>query len=445
MNTTLLNATNTQWINNTQPLTSSSSHNITNSTLFVNVTSGGSSTFSTSSSIAPSSSSVSVIATSTEVSAVPTSPSTASPPNTVLVLGITLGTICSLIALIACVLLCLRMHRKQKDHAELGHQRRASGIPQYDDTDSAYFDDGGGGGRMGHQYQDSTSSRAIIAGRARGGHRRGLFTGRSSGSNASTVFGRKKSQKQNGSPISFPGQEMNLKEQDMTLTLSNNAGPLTRNSSLTQNASLSRNASLTRNTSVNLGSVPDESRNYRSSGWSRYFSGSSAFGALGRMNSGRSAASRSSYGSRSHYVNSQTLDVEPRASTIISPLNIGRSSTGHQLKVIDDVSPVASSPSHYRPASGETVSSDGHEKTAWTPVAATNWAKNRPPSSVYTDSPQGSAFPRNSSYSTFNRDAQPRNIHVTDGTTEHTLEYEMDPMRPALADISWLKLGEPKL
>lgn len=140
----------------------------------------------------PSSSISSTTTPSVTASPVSTTSATAAAASTpasdpkvpVKILGAVLGSILGLAAIFVLILLLLRWRRKKRNHNELGHQRRSSGLP--DEKNTMDFMDRGlpptaSARQIYHQQQPSGgsfSSMAILMGRV--GHSRGDSKGKGS-------------------------------------------------------------------------------------------------------------------------------------------------------------------------------------------------------------------------------------------------------------------------
>ncbi|KAI9674734.1 MAG: hypothetical protein M1817_001638 [Caeruleum heppii] len=424
----------------------------------------------------------------TSASAAPTStPPTSAAPATappdrgrdraLTVLGATLGAIFGVALLLILALLFLKWRRRKRRHDEAGHQRRASGLTgekdrmSFADRGASFMSEAGGfvNRGFGHKHQDSTASATsmtIIAGTA-GGQKKGLFPKRTSKDIGKSPLGASR----------VPREPRGIEDPGVSFALTP-ASP----------ASPPR-----------AGMAPGRQR---SSGWSRYFSGNSATN-LVHMNSARSGHTARTVSDDDLNPNSTALGPRGSASASVQPLNYGRSSSGQELdrvaaatstlRQVAADAPGASKPGGLERGQSSSTgtsattpdefSSSGltasvNEETQWTPVARTDWAGNRVPSSVYTASPRGSstlpgaaggrqtstgslAFPRNSSATaSFMPRERDRESNVTTFPRggPGAGEYERDLVAPTTSstaagaagaaggtreqtDMSWLNLG----
>lgn len=354
------------------------------------------------------------------------------------ILGIVLGTVVA----VALVLLLLSFLRRwlmaRKQHAEAGHQRRSSGIPEKSDMD--FMDRGlpsmSSTRRFGHDPQTSQgsySSMAILMGRV--GHRRGSEKG-SQGSTSSSQFN-KKFKSTISKPISPPPQKTAAVISETTFS---QARP--RNSEAAQRESMRR-----------------------SSGWNRYWSGGSALNILGFGAGSRPTTYANTEGS-SHYseprVNSQyTQGTQPSA--VVPPLRLAG---GPELNRVVSGSPkISSSPygfpltkemsgqiersgsvsslSTFDPNDRADAFSSGipasiHEQPdSWLPFQGGWGAQGQQPrgSNAYTDSIYAPSDPRSSAAqaSQFMRDSRFPAPPVGGNKSGRTQEVN--------SDMSWLNLG----
>jgi hypothetical protein len=214
----------------------------------------------------------------------------------------------------------------------------------------------------------------------------------------------------------------------------------------------------------------DGSGKQRSSGWSRYFSGSSATN-LAQVESGRSTTythkSHSSHGSQTHLTHSRKQSQPLTASA--TPGNLTRADSGNVLKSFGTTRPnEVAVPANdglahqmVRQDSSSTLSSVSrddafssgipasvHDETSWSPMGRGEW-NGRATSSIYTDSNRGSVIPREDSY--FSRDSTatrlPRSGNLPPRGTSLAAN-NVDPNRDVGAashtDMSWLNLGSAR-
>ncbi|KAH6671385.1 hypothetical protein B0J14DRAFT_94200 [Halenospora varia] len=360
--------------------------------------------------------------------------SSSDPPVPVKILGAVLGSILGVALIFVALLFILRWRRKKRYYADLGHQRRSSGIPN--EKDGMDFADRGLPemsttrqipGHKPNESQGSFSSMAILMGRV--GHKRGASDANGSvGSDASSQFNKKYK-----TAISKPIPQENIMAAvtEVPREEAPPAAPVEDRSRppLTKPRGMSRVRGSTR----------------RSSGWNRYWSGGSSMNILGFG----SGSKRSTYEEGSERDSGSQYSVQHRsgitqASALPPPLKI----PGHpELNRVASASPtIANHSSDYpltREMSGQIersgsissfssytddrldafssgVPASVHEQNAWTPVDGQGWA--RQPSEAYTASV----------YTTL-----PRNTN----NLPQDLRFPNPPPSAPRNDMSWLNLG----
>jgi len=352
------------------------------------------------------------------------------------VLAAVLGTIAGVALILIALLICFRWRRKRKQHAEAGHQRRASGLPE--EKNAMDFADRGLPQMtttrqfQGHEpsaSQGSFSSMAILMGRV--GHNRGDEKG--NGSDASSHFN--KNYKGNISkPMPQEEPYLNATRDEKTVSFAEtgapgpsagpSAGPRPRGSTRGGRRGSTR----------------------RSSGWNRYWSGGSSLNILGF------GSKRTTYEGSDRSSEYSIHQMPSRNSAIVPPLKIG---DRPELNRVMSGSPTVAHPSSKFPLSGEmsgkiersgSISSlssfndDRHdafssgvpasvnEQNAWTPVGGGGGWNTR--ASNYSESVYATTLGRNTGNFDNNR------------TTRFPGAEPGVPQMPTqTADMSWLNLG----
>ncbi|RDL36761.1 Uncharacterized protein BP5553_06113 [Venustampulla echinocandica] len=391
---------------------------------------------STSNSISPASETGTPTSTaSTTTAAAAAAANKSDPPFPVKILGAVLGSILGVALILVAILFLLRCARKRREHADLGHQRRSSGIP--DEKDGMDFSDRGlppmssATHIRGHAQdpsQGSFSSMAIFMGRV--GHKRGDGNG-SVGSGSSSQFN-----KQYKTAISKPiPQESTLTPVKLEpVPYPEERMPATR-------APMSRVRGSTR----------------RSSGWNRYWSGGSSLNILGfgskratdYEDSERDSASNYSENHRSQVTQHSAfppplkLPGQPELNTVASrspTINPNHSSTypltramSGQIERANSFNSVSSYNDDRHDAFSSGIPASVHEQNTWTPVDKSDWSSGRDnTSSMYSESVYPPTHPRNTQVPT-----QDMRFPVPP-STQRTPRQQRD-------DMSWLNLGNEKI
>jgi len=275
-------------------------------------------------------------------SAIATSSKSTTKSDSMKVLGAVLGSVVGLALFLFAILLLLRHRRKRREHAELGHQRRASGLGQ-DEKDvaqvqrspnygSSFLDldtsSNFQGHKAGKESHSSFSSMAILMGKVgqSAGHKRGGLS-RNDGSNASSadsMFNKKYKNaisnpipQENGSgamngglpgalvkEVSFESDAASRTAQTTPTAPAGQAGPSTR-------------------TRASNGGRRGSTR--RSSGWNRYWSGGSgAMNILGLGSKRNTYSTSSDRSTNSQYSAEQRMPSQvPRLSALEIPPSSG--------------------------------------------------------------------------------------------------------------------------
>lgn len=377
--------------------------------------------FNPSSSVSPS---ASATASSPAQSTTAAAGDPSNPPFPLKILAAVLGSIVGVALILLATLLCLRWRRKQKQHTEAGHQRRASGVQ--DEKNSMDFADKGMPQMtttrqfQNHEQsasQGSYSSMAILMGRV--GHKRSNEKGNGSvGSTASSNFNKNyKGAISKPIPQEQPFRPAPVPDRDEKVVsfAEERQGPGPANPRPRGNTKGGRRGS-TR----------------RSSGWNRYWSAGSSLNILG-LGSKRTTYEESD--------RSSEYSMPSRASAIVPPLKIGDRPelnrvisgsptvahhatnfplTGESGKIVrsGSISSVSSYNDDRHDAFSSGVPASVNEQNTWTPVeGAAGWNMR---ASNYSESNYATTLGRNTS--TFNN------------SSTH-------PPPPKIADMSWLNLG----
>ena len=379
--------------------------------------------------------------------------------HTLKILGATLGAIFGIAAILMAVLLLLRCYRRRK---EAQRKQRSNGFPG-DPKDRLSFAD------QGASFMSEAGGSFGLGGD------RGLST--HSGRPMATTSG-----------PAAPDQGLYY-QQDRKVDNSlfnKSKGPLGP-TSRPQDVSGIKGISFAQSTErAPTSTVAARTQQRSDTGWSKYFSGNSATN-LVNIQSDRSTYLSQSQGSQSDYGDSRVQSSNPHGSAEVPPLSFGGQSLSHVHKGSPTLSHSASgtqsaglalsegmtahlsrqgsssslsSLNEPEDAFSSGISSSIHEETTWTPVGMHEY-EQRPPSSVYTDSPH----PRDTRIPSFpfpaarerERDRAsavtrwPPETSVTpfprrgDGVTVTNVEdYESRRLRPEEhSDMSWLNLGGP--
>lgn len=355
------------------------------------------------------------------------------PPFPAKILGAVLGSILGFALILVLVLFLIRCMRKRKEHADLGHQRRASGIP--DEKDGMDFSDRGlppmtsAAHVRGHAHdesQGSFSSMAIFMGRV--GHKRGDGSrgNGSVGSGTSSNFN-----KQYKTAISKP-----IPQEQLT-PVRLEAVPYPEERTPAPRTGMSRVRGSLR----------------RSSGWNRYWSGGSSLNILGfgskratdYENSVRDSASNYSENHKSqvtqHSALPQPLKIpgQPELNTVASrspTINPSHSSSypltramSGQIERANSINSVSSYNDDRHDAFSSGIPASVHEQNTWTPVDRSDWSGRDNTSSMYSESVYPPTHARNTAH----------DMHFpTPPTSQRTARQQRD-------DMSWLNLGNDKL
>jgi hypothetical protein len=378
----------------------------------------------------------------TASSAKPTSTSTAAPntnapPFPVKTLGAVLGSVAAVALILIALLILFRWRKKRRQYADVGHQRRSSGVPNeknsMDFADRGFPQMSSARQYLGHEPQTSQgsfSSMAILMGRY--GHKRGSDKGDGSmGSDSSSQFNKKYK-----TAISKPIPQ----EQPITMR----AGPARQEKGVSFAAGEEPVP-----TPKPRGSARGGKRGStrRSSGWNRYWSGGSAMNILG-FGSRRTTYEGSDRSSDSHYSDQRLPSQITQNSAVPMPLNLGERPP--ELNRVMSGSPTIAyqsgkfpltremSGTIERPGSASSVSSFNddrndafssgipasvHEQqSAWTPFEKSGWGTISTPSN-YSESVYATTFP-----------------HSTAPNFPPPPPPQRQPAQQS-SDMSWLNLG----
>lgn len=378
-------------------------------------------------------------------SAEPSSTGSPSPAFPVKILAAVLASILGAALILLVVLLLFRWRRRRRQHADAGHQRRASGIP--DEKNALEFSDRGlpqmssAMQFRNHEPQTSQgsfSSMAILMGRV-GGHKRGGEKGNGSvGSESSSQFNKKyKTAISNPIPQERPIHVLGGLSRPIR---DGRASPIAEE----------------RDTTPRPRGSPRGGRRgstRRSSGWNRYWSGGSALNIIGF------GSRRTTYGSDdsdSQYSDNRRPSQVTQTSAMVPPLKLGgppelnrvpsgsptvantsdnfpiSSGLSGQISRSGSISSISSfNDDDHRDAFSSGVPASVHEHTSWTPVDRHDWAGGRAPSTAYVDSMYATTLPRST---------------VTDFPRETRFPAPPSSQRPPaqqsnISDMSWLNLG----
>lgn len=358
----------------------------------------------------------------TPAPAAASAPSKSSLPSTT-VLGIVLGSIFGAAIILALILVCLKRRQRRQSFAEVGHARRASGIPEK----SLFFEDSAkasGGYFRGHTQQDSQNSFSSMA----------IFLGKGQ---KPTIQRKSSGEKRRVSSGSVYGK-------DIKQTISRPQPQMTTQPSfLNQTEKVVMPPEPAQPKPRSRPPVDTDSTLRRSSGWNRYWSGGSA-SILGLGGSNKSRPETEVSDESSHY---SDFFRRTQDSATVPPLQIpeGRPS----FHRVNSGSPTIS---QYEPRiregmSGQierpvsAVSSSGYSSgippsvtEAWDPtVPQKPWGSDRAPSSAYSSyTASDSFYPTGLAAPTANR--SPMGMGIS--------------KQPQLAvasmstDMSWLNLGD---
>lgn len=397
--------------------------------------------------------------------------------STTKILGIVLGTIGGIALLLALVLLLLRWHRKRREFAEAGHQRRSSGIPDDEKAPMEYSERGMAfRGHMPSESSNSFSSMAILMGKVNNS-KGGMISRRkgSNGSDSSSAFNRKyktaisKPILQDQQPTGMsPEPHHGYPEEKETGAVSFVPEPISQ-AGINSQASSSQQRPRGPNSSA-----PRRGSTRRSSGWNRYWSGGSALNVLG-FGSKRTTyegndlvsdrSSNYSQDVRSSQNARTTLGtIDTQHSAIPAPLVLGDPSVRMSLNRVPSGSPTIQqhnegglpSPLHQEmsgyisrhssvsSASSYTSRIDDYssgipegivdEQRSWDP---THWAGQGHQSAAYSESNYGPRTPMNTTYAQQVQDAR-----APGGADRSYKQLAVKDAKPTSAqDMSWLNLG----
>ncbi|KAI0100407.1 hypothetical protein GGR51DRAFT_355355 [Nemania sp. FL0031] len=336
-------------------------------------------TSTTSTSLTTSSATGAALTTSTpSTTAIATHSKSSLPPTTIL--GIALGSIFGVALLLALILLFLKRRQRRKSFIEVGHARRASGIPEKDFFHEDLAQASGGYFR-GHNQQDSQgsfSSMAIFLGKSQ----KPAILRKGSSDTKRISSGSMYNNKDIKHTISRPQPQMS-----------------TQPAFLTQPESVARPPESAQPIPRSRPAVDPDITMRRSSGWNRYWSGGST------SIIGFGGASKSRRDTEVSEESSRYSDVRrTQDSATVPPLQVsgdGRPS----FHFVNSGSPTVSqynpnttiglSGQIERPVSAvSAVSSSGYSSgippsvhEAWDPTVPTKpWGTDRAPSSAYTNS-----------------------------------------------------------
>ncbi|UNI14906.1 hypothetical protein JDV02_001485 [Purpureocillium takamizusanense] len=387
----IFNAKENGWMNVTALLGDNTQKAMTASTTTTS-TSSTTTAFSSTSTTPSTSTTMTSTATSSAAALPPTAPSTDSGPSSDAILGITLGTIAGFLALLGLILLLLRRHKKQRNHAENGqdgHSTSASPIEKEMLSSMKSPLPAKPHGQFRGHYpqasQDSHSSMAILMGRM---HKDKDKSGLSrKASNDSLRSSTSSLHKQFKSKISKPIPQVTnypaLAAQDDRGVAFDPAVPAPR--------------------PRNNRPVDPQDGTRRSSGWNRYWSGGSALQILGFGGQKRNTliSEPSSHYSEGTGTNNHASRVTQDSATV-PPLNFDRALEGRpSVNSVNSGSPVVAQYSSKLPAEGMTGTierpvspvSSGYSSgipesinDTWDPMEGRSWGADRAPSSAYTAS-----------------------------------------------------------
>lgn len=390
----MFDANENSWMNATDVFSNEKSFKI-KATASSTVSSTTATSTSISTSISSSISSSTTISSTTETTAASTSDAAVAPAsgskddhnglssNTIL--GITLGTILGFLAVLGLLVLLLRRRKRQQNHTEIGHARRASGLPAPDEKDPAGFTNDSfpprsPGHFRGHHpqlSQESYSSMAILMGRM-GQQKASLSRKPSNDTSRSSVSSLHKQFK---STISKPIPQASTQDDRGVAFAPTTAAPRPR--------------------PRNGGAEPPPDGMRRSSGWNRYWSGGSAlqilgFGGSKRNTVGSEQSSRYSEGNShnpritqdSATVPPLNFDGRPEVNSVVSGSPVVAQQHNKMLHTegmsgkIEVDRPVSKASSGYSSGIPESVSE------AWNPAVEGSkpWGTDRAPSSAYAPS-----------------------------------------------------------
>jgi len=347
-------------------------------------------------------------------------------------LGAVLGSFIGIALILIGVLIFFRWRRRRRDHAEAGHQRRASGLPDeknpmdFMERHSPQMSSARQVFKSHEQQssQGSFSSMAILMGRV--GHRRGSTRGNEGhGSDSSSQFN-----KNYKTAISNPIPQEQL-PYEATAGFPRDA----------KEVSFGQGVAVPRPRTSKTGR---RGSMRRSSGWNRYWSGGSAMNYLGFGGGSRRTTFEGSDAS-SEYSEPRIPSQGP--STIIPPLKIpGQpelykvSSGSPTIATNSSQYPIGREMSGYIERSGSVSSSSSfdtrhdafssgvpesvNDHDSW-PAGRQDWAPGRP-SNAYTESVYTSGQPR-STVGNFPFPTPP--------------QTQRAPQPPVSTDMSWLNLG----
>ncbi|KAI1821751.1 hypothetical protein F4861DRAFT_444061 [Xylaria intraflava] len=339
------------------------------------------------------------------------------------VLGITLGSVFGAIILVALVILLMKCRQRKRTHAEAGHARRASGMPQQDvshedlpPVSSGYL--------RGHGHQNSQGSLSSLA----------IFgnplkpTLRKGSSERKRMSGGSAYSKEMKYTISRPQPQPQMSTQPAFLTRTGQAPlppqpvqPKPRTRQAVDSIAVAR----------------------RSSGWNRYWSGgsSSIMGISGNRKS--RPETEISYES-SQYSDTHRLTQD---SATVPPLYVpveGRPSMHH-------VSAGSPTISHYTPTASEGLSGRIEERPV-SPVSASSGYSSGITSSVHENwdatapkKPWGSDRAPSSAYSsgTVHEGLYPAGLGVPPLSRGISRQPQLE-VASMSTDMSWLNLGDNK-
>lgn len=381
----IFNASTNSWTNATEVFTQASTQSV------VTTSSTGASSSSSSS-------------TSATASSTATSVSDKFPGK---VLGAVLGSLIGAVLILMGILILFRWRRKRRDHAEAGHQRRASGISEEKNT--LDFGEKSPSPRQMHSArkpanghgqqpsQGSFSSMAALMGRV--GQRRGSAWGhQASGSDASSNFNKNFKTAIISNPIPHPNPF-------------DDAAVMPKE---TKEVSFGQGEAVLR---PRVSKADRRGSLRRSSGWNRYWSGGSAMTNILGIGS-----RRSTYDDGSETSSQYSERTRSHGPSDLPPLTVPGQPA---LFRVNSGSPTVESPpfvgSHHQGISGSIVNPgaehDDHDQRDWVPSR---------PSNAYTESVYTSGGPP----STVNNFSFP---HPPSTSSRQ---------QPVMSDMSWLNLGK---
>ncbi|KAI8632528.1 hypothetical protein F5Y19DRAFT_472563 [Xylariaceae sp. FL1651] len=375
----------------------------------------------------PTTSSATSATSAANLTSTPTPATVASPTRSGLapttILGIALGSIFGAAIILILILLLLKRRRQRQSFIEVGHSRRASGIPE----DNNFFREesakASGGYFQGHAQQDSQgsfSSMAMFLGKPpklaiqrKGSHeKKRISNGSVYGQDFKSTISRPQPQMNNPPSFLAQGEKVSMPPEPTQ--------PKPRVRTANQDGALRR-----------------------SSGWNRYWSGGSAsIIGFGNNSSSRRDTEVSDQSSRYSDVNRMTQD-----SATVPPLQVDGRPSFHR---VNSNSPTVS---QYGPKIGEglsgqierpvsavsAVSSSGYSSgippsvhEAWDPtVPKKPWGSDRAPSSAYSQSTAGDSV-----YQT-GLGAPTKNRPIVGISKQPQLA-----VASMSTDMSWLNLGD---